>query len=190
MSRSRSIRRLKVISLFLALSTFGCEKEVEEAKFDELVDFTRAEIERQKVPGAAIAVVVDGKLKFKAGLGTKQQGADDPVHADTVFGLGSVTKMQVAAGVLTLRDQGQLDLDAPVTNYVPYFQLAGADAPRSSSVRMRQILSHSAGLPDVNIPFVCDESLSRWFHNESHRMPLWYHPGKLYDYANIDYSLA
>jgi CubicO group peptidase (beta-lactamase class C family) len=137
MSQSRSVYRLLgFLSVFVAA---GCGSN-SDATFEELAGYTRAEMARQKVPGAAIAVVENGAITHQMGFGTKRLGADDPVGADTLFGLGSATKMLVASAVLTLREQGKVDLDAPVTNYVSTFQLTGADP---SSIHVRHLLDHT-----------------------------------------------
>jgi CubicO group peptidase (beta-lactamase class C family) len=193
MMKDRRGRAPSVAAMLLSLACAcggGSPRTRQDAKFDALVAFARAEIARQGVPGAAIAVVVDGKLKYQAGVGTKRVGREDPVRADTLFAIGSATKMLTAAGVLTLRDEGKLDLDAPITEYVPSFQLAGAEASRTSDIHVRQLLSHSAGLPDEGPPTVCAQSLSEWIEDEAHRVPLWYEPGRLWDYSNLGYAVA
>jgi CubicO group peptidase (beta-lactamase class C family) len=167
------------------LASAGCPAN-SDATFAELADFTRAEIARQKVPGAAIAVVEYGALTHQMGFGTKQLGKDDPVHANTLFGIGSATKMLVASAVLTLREQGKLDLDSPVTTYVPTFQLTGADP---ASIHVRHLLDHTSGLPDLGVD-LCAQSLSEWFGDPAQVTPLWSAPGKLWNYSNRNYSLA
>lgn len=186
MSQSRSVYRLLGTAFFLAvLASAGCPVN-SEATFQELADFTTAEIARQKVPGAAVAVVENGTITHHMGFGTKQLGKDDPVNADTLFGIGSATKMLVASAVLTLREQGSVDLDAPVTNYVPTFQLASADP---STVHVRHLLDHTSGLPDFG-QALCAQSLSEWFSDPAQVTPLWSTPGKLWNYSNRNYSLA
>ena len=84
MSQSRSVHWLLGFTFSLALlASAGCPAN-SDATFAELADFTRAEITRQTVPGAAIAVVENGALTHQMGFGTKQLGKDDPVHANTL----------------------------------------------------------------------------------------------------------
>jgi len=186
MSQSRSVHRLLGFTFSLALlASAGCPVN-SDATFQGLADFAKAEIARQKVPGAAVAVVENGTITHQMGFGTKQLGKDDPVNADTLFGIGSATKMLVAGAVLTLREQGKIDLDAPVTNYVPSFQLTGANP---STVHVRHLLDHTSGLPDFGLD-LCAQSLSEWFSDPAQVTPLWSVPGKLWNYSNRNYSLA
>ena len=183
MSRSRCAHRF--LGFFSAFVAAGCGSD-SQTTFDELADFTRAEMAKQKVPGVAIAVVENGVMTHQMGFGTKHLGVDDPVHADTLFGIGSATKMLVASAVLTLRDEGKVDLDAPVTSYVPDFQLTGADA---SSMHVRHVLDHTSGLPDLGMN-LCTQSLSEWFSDPAQVTPLWNTPGELWNYSNRNYALA
>ena len=186
MSQSRSVHRLLGFAFSLVvLASAGCPAN-SDAAFAELSDFTKAEIARQQVPGAAVAVVENGAVTHQMGFGEKQLGKDDPVQADTLFGIGSATKMLVASAVLTLREQGKVDLDAPVTSYVPTFQLTGADP---SSVHVRHVLDHTSGLPDLGMA-LCAQSLSEWFNDPAQVTPLWSAPGKLWNYSNRNYALA
>jgi CubicO group peptidase (beta-lactamase class C family) len=187
MSQSRSIRHLRLPAGFvLPLSLLflaGCPPD-SDATFEELADFTRAEIARQQVPGAAVAVIENGVLTYQTGFGTKRLGADEPVGPETLFGIGSATKMLVAAAVLTLHEEGKLDLDVPVTSYVPSLQLDGADP---ASIHVRHLLDHTSGLPDV---LDCSQSLAGMFSDPAQVTPLWSTPGRLWNYSNRGYSLA
>jgi CubicO group peptidase (beta-lactamase class C family) len=179
-------RRLALLPLLaLALACGG--KTTDQDRFDALVQFTRSELARQGVPGAAVAVVVDGEVAFSAGVGTKRSGVDDPVHADTVFGIGSTTKMMVAAGLLSLREEGRIDLDAPITQALPELRLAAPFEADVQRIHLRHLLSHTAGLPDGG-ENLCDQSLEDFA--ASLRLPLWAEPGTVYDYSNLGYALA
>ncbi len=181
---SRSSLWLPLLALVAAC---GGGPATDQDRFDRLLSFSRAEIARQRVPGAAIAVIVDGEVAFSAGLGTKALGTDDPVHAETMFGIGSTTKMLTAAGLLALQDRGVLDLDDPVVEHVADLQLADGFDVQAGQITLRQLLQHTSGLPNA-VENVCAESLDdRWagFHP-----PLWSEPGLLYQYSSSGYTLA
>jgi CubicO group peptidase (beta-lactamase class C family) len=99
-----------------------------------------------KVPGAAIALVRDGKLFWSGGFGIKSTNGENTVDADTIFEAASVSKTVFAYAILKLCDQGKLDLDRPLTKYVPWRFLE--NDPRLDQITARQILSHSAGFQD------------------------------------------
>ncbi len=77
-----------------------------------------------EIPGYALGIVMDGQIVYTKGFGVEQVGTDRPVTPHTVFGTGSVGKTATATAIMQLVEQGKIDLDAPVTNYLPYFELA------------------------------------------------------------------
>lgn len=102
------------------------------------------------VPGLAWGVVQDGRLVASGGLGVRDLDARAPVDARTRFRIASMSKAFTALAILKLRDEGKLRLDDLAERYVP--ELRGwhyptADAPR---IRVRNLLTHSAGFVDDN----------------------------------------
>jgi CubicO group peptidase (beta-lactamase class C family)/D-alanyl-D-alanine dipeptidase len=105
--------------------------------------FIRREMADKGLPGISIALVDDQKIVWQQGYGFSDPKAKTPITADTVFRVGSVSKLFTDIAVMRLVEQGKLDLDAPVTNYLPDFK------PRSPFVKpitLRQLMSHQAGL--------------------------------------------
>ena len=109
-----------------------------------------AYFEKQKLPGMAVGIVVGEELVYSKGFGFRDVGAKAPVDADTVFRIASMTKSITGLAVLKLRDEGKLSLDDPAAKYVP--ELAGIHYPThdSAPITVRQLLTHSAGLPEDN----------------------------------------
>src|SRR5262245_48054547 len=104
-------------------------------------DFARL-VAEHKVPGAVVAVLKDGEVIDGAGgvLSTSTQVEATP---DSVFQIGSITKVWTATLVMQLVDEGLLDLDVPVRTYLPEFALA--DELAAASITTRQLLSHQGG---------------------------------------------
>jgi CubicO group peptidase (beta-lactamase class C family) len=153
-----------------------------------LTQFTRQEIELQGVPGAAVAVVANGELVYQQGFGFKDLAHTVPVAPDTLFGVGSVTKMLVATAALTLVEEGKLDLDAPINQYIPSFSVTSGDP---SAIHVRHLLSHTSGLPDIDAELgSCSQDLTQWFADEAHRAPILSTPGMLWNYSGRGYMLA
>lgn len=129
--------------------------------------------------GAGLALAEGGALVFTAVAGERCAGGR-PVDADTAFRVGSLTKLLTAALALTYVDEGRLDLDAPLLDLLP--ELADGRAARTS---LRQLLSHSAGLPDPSPrelgPDWPDDLLLRERLAE---------PGATWSYSNAGYALA
>ncbi|ONI80332.1 penicillin-binding protein [Saccharothrix sp. ALI-22-I] len=95
------------------------------------------------VPGATLAVLVDGEIhEFATGVLNRGTGVE--ATADSVFQLGSVAKIYTATLIMQLVEAGLLDLDAPVRDVLPDFTVADAEASRT--ITPRQLLSHTSGL--------------------------------------------
>jgi CubicO group peptidase (beta-lactamase class C family) len=112
------------------------------AGMKELVE---AERQRFDVPGAAVVVVADGETVLADGFGVRELGTRDPVTSQTLFPLASDTKCFTAAMLCLLADEGRLDLDAPIRDYITWFRLS--DPMASELVSCRDLLSHRTGLP-------------------------------------------
>ena len=111
---------------------------------DELVD---RRFEGWHVPGIAYGIVLGDQLIHTRGVGTLRVGEDAPPTASSVFRIASMTKSFTAATVLSLRDEGKLRLDDPVTDYVP--EVRGIRLPTSDSpqITIRHLLTMTAGFP-------------------------------------------
>lgn len=99
-------------------------------------------IEQYDVPAAAVAASVGGEsIEVAAGVLNLSTGV--AATTDSVFQIGSITKVWTASLVMELVQEGALELDAPVRRYLPDFSVADEDASRVMTVR--QLLSHTAG---------------------------------------------
>ena len=161
----------------------------EQAAFDKLLVDAQGYLDKSGTPGASIAVVLHGKLTFAAGVGKKNVASGDVVTTSTLFRAASMSKMVVSATAMTVVEEGKLDLDAPITTYLPWFTLeGGADA---SGVTTARLLSHNAGFPCDTIGF-CSVGTSgkRSTFFQSTPQPLWAPSGAVYDYSNAGFALA
>ncbi len=118
------------------------------------------------VPGASIALLESGKVAWSGGFGVSNADTKQPVAADTVFESASLSKPVVAMAALGLRDEGKLDLDRPLSAYLPIVEDA-----RAKLVTARHVLSHSSGFP--NWRFKAGEPLTPAFQ-----------PGERFQYSN------
>src|SRR5215470_18508364 len=90
-------------------------------------------------PGCGSGVVLE------KGYGFRDLAAHAPVTTATLFNIGSISKSFTALGVAQLVDQHQVGLDAPVIRYIPDLRLS--DPQATQAVTLRQLLSHTSGLP-------------------------------------------
>ena len=104
-----------------------------------------ARVMRQfQVPGMAIAVVKDGRVVLAKGYGVRRFGDPTPVDERTLFGIASNTKAFTATALGILVEEGKLQWDAPVVNYLPWFQMYDPFVTRELTVR--DLLVHRSGL--------------------------------------------
>ncbi len=109
------------------------------AEFEQLIAEKMAEFH---IPGVSIGVITaDGPEYFTAGVTSIDNPLD--VTADTLFQVGSNTKLMTATLLLLLAHQGKIDLDAPIRSVLPDFKVQ--DETASATATIRQLLTHSAG---------------------------------------------
>jgi CubicO group peptidase (beta-lactamase class C family) len=110
--------------------------------FDEFV----AQVMKDwKVPGLAIAVVQDGKVTLLKGYGYRDMEKQLPVTPTTLFAIGSITKSFTVSTLGMEMDEGKVDWDKPVRDYLPTFKLSTPDL--TEQVTIRDLITHRSGLP-------------------------------------------
>lgn len=153
------------------------------------------------VPGVAIALIDDGRLAGIQGFGVLQAGRAQPITADTLFSVGSVSKVITAALALKLGAEGRLDIDRDVRTYLTSWALPAGAPPSSASpepVTLRRIFSHTAGFnihgfadfePGAQLPSVYDTLNGT---GPARHEPLRFvsAPGERYRYSGGGYTLA
>ena len=103
-------------------------------------------IETHRLPGLAIGVVMDGEVIYARGFGEATRGSGKRITTRSIFHMASVSKPFTATAAMQLVEAGKLELDAPLTKYLPYFRLADE---ASTTITVRQVLTHTSGFPDV-----------------------------------------
>ena len=152
--------------------------------------FIPREMSRADVPGLSIALIGDQGMLWSQGFGYADVERRIPATDQTIYGIGSVTKLFTAIGIMQAVEQGRIVLDAPLSAYVPEFSMRSRFAS-AAPITPRNLLTHHAGLPGDflkgmwtlrPIPFaqilprLKDEYVS-------------YPPNQVYSYSNLGYSL-
>ena len=120
-----------------------------EAFFDGVM---AAHLQAQRIAGATVAVVKDGELYFSKGYGWADVGKRVPVDPEkTLFRPGSTTKLFTWTSVMQLVEQGKLDLDVDVNQYLTQFQIP---ATWEQPVTLRNLLTHTGGFEDGGIGYL------------------------------------
>ncbi|MEO8451247.1 MAG: serine hydrolase domain-containing protein [Gemmatimonadota bacterium] len=145
---------------------------------------------RLQPTGLVVGVYRHGSVVFAEGFGVRRLGSSEPVTTRTVFHLASVTKPFVATAVMQLVEKGKVDIDQPVTRYLPYFRIKD---PRATGITVKQLLNHTAGMPDVTdyhwgSPESDGGALERWVRGLADSA-LIFQPGERWQYSNIGFEV-
>jgi CubicO group peptidase (beta-lactamase class C family) len=181
---------LMVSGLLNATLTHSQQQSVaafDTAAADRVVEDTRSKLGYR---GIAIAVTRGGKLLYARGYGVADNGGT-PVTPDTPFVLGSTSKSFAGLAVMQLVEAGKLDLDSPVTRYLPWFRTR--DRRESDRITLRMLLAHTSGLPylfraDGDIDGRESGTLIEDAVRAAVNADLVFPPGEQFLYSNIGYK--
>ena len=142
--------------IFLAAALVGCTGQVAEpTRIDKgdsnavtgaLTEQIEREMKSKEIAGLSVALIDDQRVVWARGFGWADVEARRPATPDTLYRVGSVSKLFTALELLKLRDQGKLQLDRPVTAVLPGFSIRGR-APDSPPITLRALAAHHSGLP-------------------------------------------
>ena len=104
------------------------------------------EMKHNKVMGVSIAIVDDQKVVWAQGFGYSDKKNKIPATAETVYRIGSISKLFTAMATMKLVEEGQIDIDRPLKNYLPQFSIR-TRFPDSGPITPRTIMTHHSGLP-------------------------------------------
>ncbi len=104
-------------------------------------------VRKEGFPGAAVGLVVDGRLLWGRGFGRQSIEGGANIEPHSVFRIGSITKVITAMAILRLRDEGRLDLDRPAGVWVPEIDQVEPPTPDTPPITIRHLITHTAGLP-------------------------------------------
>ncbi|SYX83308.1 serine hydrolase domain-containing protein [Paenibacillus alvei] len=138
------------------------------------------------------ALIDNGKIILSGQTGKNDIEGKKPLTKDTLYGIGSTSKVYTAAAVMKLVDEGKVDLDAPIVRYIPDFKMKDE---RYKRITPRMLLNHSSGLPGMtfNNAFLFQDNdtyahdiLLRQLSSQS----LKANPGEFSVYCNDGFTLA
>ena len=174
----------KLIFMFAALAAGSNLLIVAQDTTTKVDAYMNAELQRQHIPGASLAVIKDGRIILAKGYGLANVELQVPVKPETIFQSGSMGKQFTATAVMMLVEAGKLSLSDPITKYF-------TDAPESwKHITIRHLLTHTAGTTDYPKDFdfrrdyTEDELLKR-----AEAIPLAFQPGEKWSYSNLGFVL-
>lgn len=151
-----------------------------QARLDELA-------EKHHVVGASAGVLQQGEV-VTATTGIAHLGTGLAVTTDTVFQIGSITKVYTATLVMQLVDEGLVALDEPIKHFLPELRLGDADA--TEQITVRQLLAHTSGLEGDHFEDYGrgDEAIARYVASCA-ELPQLFEPGRMMSYSNAGWVI-
>ncbi|MFS8097216.1 serine hydrolase [Lentzea alba] len=161
------------------------------SKLSEINDWLQENLPRlvaeHGVPGATAAVTVgDEVVEAAAGVLNKNTGVE--TTTDSVFQIGSITKVWTVTLAMQLVDEGLLDVDAPVRDYLPEFKIGDEDA--ATKITVRQLMCHTSGFEgDLFTDTGTGDDCVEKYVATLHETPQLFAPGERFSYNNAGYTV-
>ncbi|MDR0267802.1 serine hydrolase domain-containing protein [Paenibacillus sp.] len=148
-------------------------------------------MKRFNIPGMAFVLANEEGIIYAKGYGFNEFGGTQKVNSQTNFKIGSISKVFTSLAIMQLRDQGLVQLDVPVKQYLPWF--ATKDTSLSGRITVRDLLHHTSGLPGrLNAHDVEGSDMNLVSSQLKHKLQnvhLVAPPGEKYEYTNMNYDL-
>jgi len=161
-----------------------------EQRLDHLVGQLEQQRQEQHVPGMAIAVVKDDKVVLAQGFGLADIEEETPATPETIFAIGSSTKAFTSALVGMLVDEGKMDWDDAVTDYLPYFTLGIESEDANAEVTIRDLLCHRTGFTRMGLLFASGTIPREEVLRAATAAEPWVEFRQKFYYSNVMYSAA
>lgn len=144
------LNKIFVIIFALTLSAQISTACLAKDQYTNTANVARTEAASTLASGAfsgTLAVIADGKIVYDNTFGTIGAGKSTRPDINTQYNAGSISKVFTAVAMLQLREQGKIELDDPVTDYLPWFRMTDKRYPQ---ITIRMLLNHAAGIPGTN----------------------------------------
>jgi CubicO group peptidase (beta-lactamase class C family) len=148
------------------------------------------EMKKHEVTGLSIAVVDDQRIIWAEGFGYADQEHQVPASAQTLYRVGSISKLFTDTAIMHMAETGQLNIDRPLQDYLPDFAIK-SHYSSTAPITLRELMTHHAGLPRDKLKGFMGtqpESFVALPH-DLHETYLAYPPGRIFSYSNIGISL-
>ena len=155
-----------------------------------LETFIQRELAEKELPALSIALVDDQQIVWAQGFGFADPDRKVPATGESIYRAGSVSKLFTDIGIMQLVERGELDLDVPVTRYLPDFQPKN---PFGKPITLRELMSHRSGLvrePPVGHYFDASEPSIAATVASLNSTALVYAPGTHTKYSNAGVTVA
>lgn len=145
--------------------------------------------ERFNVPALSVAILFDNDV-YSAASGILNVNTGVEATTDSIFQIASISKVFTASLIMQLVDEGRLDLDAPVKQYLSDFTLA--DSVAAEKITVSHLLNHTSGIPGdfIGNNSSTEQNAIERYIDRCSALNLVHPPGKRYSYSNAGYNIA
>ena len=154
--------------------------DLQQAACEYIDQYITRQMDHHRIPGAALAVIDRERTLYVSTYGVANLDSGESVRPEHLFETGSIGKSFTSIALLQIYEEGRLDLHAPVTAYLPWFEVGGDFGP----ITIHHLLSHTAGIIGVN-DVLTDKLYDVWALRES---DVAWEPGSRYHYSNVGYK--
>jgi CubicO group peptidase (beta-lactamase class C family) len=153
-----------LIGFYLVFIFSNLFSQIDEKELDELKQEIRLMIQKDmkiyKVVGISIALVDDQNVVWSEGFGYADQANNIPANSQTIYRVGSVSKLFTATSVMQLVENQKINLDEPIQTYIPEFKIKSR-FEKQGEITARNLMTHHSGLPsDIENNFFLQKSNS------------------------------
>jgi CubicO group peptidase (beta-lactamase class C family) len=164
----------------------GADSTIQIPPIEKMMDTYFTHITKEIYPGAAVLLSKDGKIMYAKTFGYANLEYEVPFKTDTKFRIGSVTKQFTSAAIIKLQEQGLLNVNDKVSDYLP-------ELPRGNEVTIHQLLTHTSGLQRdwneglyIAVPAVFNtQNVLDEIKNSKYQ----FNPGESWNYCNFGYAV-
>jgi CubicO group peptidase (beta-lactamase class C family) len=148
------------------------------------------EMKKNDVTGLSIALVDDQRIVWSQGFGYADKEQNIPATPETVYRLGSISKLFTASAAMQLAEQGQIDIDCPLATYLPDFSIK-TRFPAAGPITPRNIMTHHSGLPSDRVKGMWTRHPDEFTRlvAQIHDEYVAYPPNYVFAYSNLGVTL-
>ena len=189
----RNVASLLIIMglIFTVISRTVSASQPAQASIEAIDTYITEQMTNLEIPGVVIGIVRGDQIAYVKGYGVADE-TGRAMTADTPFLIASLSKSITAVGIMQLAEEGKIDLDAPVQNYLPWFRIADEDV--STQITIRHLLHQTSGFSEregyvrnleTNPAEVALEASIR----DLSTAKLNFSPGEEFEYSNTNYDI-
>lgn len=175
----------------LGKTVFRGLSEEQKKEIDECV---KKQMKKGIIPGLAVSIVHGDQIIFQENYGYSDLKNKTEVTPETIFEIGSCSKAFTGLGLLSLSEEGRVDLNASVREYLPWLQLKYASGKETiyPDITLSQVMHHTSGIPYTSISDIPEGSDIKLLEDTVRGLTDTYlstYPGTEYEYATVNYDI-